>query len=289
MDKHLVLYTADLHGNEIQYQKLVDFAIKNSVDSVIIGGDLAPKDSINIEKQRRFIEKDLPRFFKPLEQELPNSRLFLMMGNDDCMANLDMLKKYDPTLYSLIHNRRLKLSEDFDIVGYSYVPITPFGLKDWEKFDLSEISKDFMGEYELRKKSCKFKGSKTDKNGWHEFEFTPEMEKIDSIQKDLKKRLFTTKPKKTLYILHSPPNKSNLDQIKIGHVGSFAIREFIEQKQPYATLHGHVHETVSISRKFYDKIEKTRCFSPGNNDIDNYLSVIMFDLYDLDTVKRLRL
>lgn len=148
---------------------------------------------------------------------------------------------------------------------------------------------DFRSEYELRKKFCRFKGIKTDKDGWHEFEFTPEMEKIDSIQKDLKTKLFTINPQKTLYVLHSPSNKSNLDQIRTGHAGSFAIREFIEQKQPYATLHGHIHETVGLSGKFYNQIGKTCCFSPGNNAIDNYLSVIIFDLYNLNTVKRLRL
>ncbi|MCX6747219.1 MAG: metallophosphoesterase [Candidatus Pacearchaeota archaeon] len=289
MNKYLVLYTADLHGNETQYKKLVNFAIKNSMGAVIIGGDLTPKDPIDIEKQKRFIEKDLPRLLSPLKQKLPGSKLFLMMGNDDCMANIDMLKNYDPTLWSLINGNRLNLSDDFDIVGYSYVPITPFGLKDWEKFDLSKVSRDFKIEYELRKKFCRFKGSKTDNNGWHTFEFIPEMEKIDSIQKDLEARLFTINPQKTLYVLHSPPNKSNLDQIKTGHAGSFAVREFIEQKKPYVTLHGHIHETVSLSGKFYDQIGKTSCFSPGNNATDNYLSAVMFDLYNLKTAKRLKL
>jgi len=28
------------------------------------------------------------------------------------------------------------------------------------------------------------------------------------------------------------------------HVGSFAVRQFIEKYQPHLTLHGHIHETV---------------------------------------------
>ena len=41
--KHIVLFTADIHGNEVQLSKLVDFAISISADSLIVGGDIAPK------------------------------------------------------------------------------------------------------------------------------------------------------------------------------------------------------------------------------------------------------
>ena len=292
MNKHIVLYTADLHGNEIQYQKLVDFAIKNSVDSVIIGGDIAPKEESEyyLEKQGKFIQNYLLRLIAPLRKQLPKTNFLLFMGNDDCAANTNVLEKNDPEFYRIIHNKRLKLSDDFDIVGYSYVPITPFGLKDWEKFDLTNPTEELKLDYEKRKTRCRFDGYKTDKNGWYRFIFSPEIEKEDSIQKDLKNKIFTNKPQKTVYVIHAPPNRTNLDQIANGeHVGSFAVREFIEKNQPYLTLHGHIHETVDISGKFYDQIGKTLCFSPRNHNVESTLSVIIFDLYDLNNVRRLKL
>lgn len=39
-----IIYTSDIHGNEEQYKKLIEFAIESSASAVIIGGDLAPKD-----------------------------------------------------------------------------------------------------------------------------------------------------------------------------------------------------------------------------------------------------
>lgn len=62
---HKVLFTSDIHGNEVQYRKLVDYAIEISADSVIIGGDIAPKnfrDDWVIVGQRVFLE-DYPNCY----------------------------------------------------------------------------------------------------------------------------------------------------------------------------------------------------------------------------------
>jgi len=292
MVKHIVLYSADLHGNEVQYQKLIDYAIKNSVDSVIIGGDIAPKEHSDkyLEIQRDFIQTKLTKLARELKEKLPKSNLLLMMGNDDCAANFDALEKNSLNLYKIIQNRRIEISKRFDIVGYSYVPITPFGLKDWEKYDLRNISENLKEEKEKGTTLWRLNGYKTDKWGWHEFSFTSEMAGADSIQKDLGGELFTKNPKKTIYVFHSPPNKTNLDKIRGNiSVGSLAIRRFIEERQPYATLHGHIHETVDISKSFRDQIGGTQCFSPGNNNIGEKLAVLVFNLYDLNSIERLML
>ena len=287
--RHLIVYTADLHGNETQYQKLIKYAIDKSANSIIIGGDIAPKeDSQNyMENQRKFIQNELPKLILPLKQQLPNSNLFLLMGNDDCWANLEELEQNDPKLYRIIHNKRIKITEDFEIIGYSYVPITPFALKDWEKFDLTEIPESLRREHERRKNNCRFDGYKTDSEGWQKFQFSPQMERLDSIQKDLNKELFKRNSDRTIYIIHSPPNRTNLDQMFGGHVGSFAVREFIEKEQPYITLHGHIHETVKISGKFKDQIGKTICLSSGNHNVSQNLALLVFDLYNPEEVKRL--
>lgn len=93
-----------------------------------------------------------------------------------------------------------------------------------------------------------FKGYKTSNGNWVPFAFTQEMMLSDSIQKDLKGILFTTKPKKTVYVMHTPPYETNLDLVgKNWHIGSMAVKMFIEERQPYLTLHGHIHETVAVS------------------------------------------
>jgi len=43
------------------------------------------------------------------------------------------------------------------------------------------------------------------------------------------------------------------------------LRAFIEDRQPYLTLHGHIHETVDLSGDFVERIGRTRCAAVGND------------------------
>jgi len=281
-----IIYTSDLHGNLEQYNKLVEYCIKTNPYALVIGGDIAPKgESVNyIRNQRNFLES-LPKIFKPLK----DISIYLMMGNDDCKSNMDVLFALEKKgLFKLINKARLSLDNDFEIVGYSNVPITPFGIKDWEKFDLTNVPKKFEDFYYKRLKSdVRFDGFKSVVGKFHEFNFKKDMFKHDSIELDLEKDLFTNNPGKTVYILHTPPYNTNLDLIssKI-HVGSIASRLFIEKYQPYLTLHGHIHETVDVSGNFFDNIGKTICLSSGNHNVGGKLCLIDLDLERPGDAKR---
>ena len=114
------------------------------------------------------------------------------------------------------------------------------------------------------------------------------MEKQDSIQKDLSDKMFQKNPNKTVYVIHTRPNQTNLDQVLTkNHVGSIAVRLFIEDCQPYLTLHGHIHETVDVSGNFKDNIGNTICLTSGNHDTGNKLAVLVFDLYDPEHANRI--
>lgn len=67
--KHLVVFSADLHGSEVQYRKLVDFAVSERADSLIIGGDIAPliRHKYLMYEQRVFISERLPKLLSPLK------------------------------------------------------------------------------------------------------------------------------------------------------------------------------------------------------------------------------
>lgn len=290
MPSFTIVYTSDVHGNEIHYNKLCEFAERFSPDAVIIGGDIAPKGISSadfIQSQREFIKRKLPAFAKQLKKS--GSKLFLMMGNDDAAANMDALEKHDSKLYHIIHNKRLKLTDDFDIVGYGFVPITPFGIKDWEKFDFSNVPENFKKEYERRKRTdCQYWGYKSTPRGWVDFIFPADAEEKDSIQKDLEKVLFTAEPEKTVYVMHTPPFGTSLDLVGWkGHIGSMAVRQFIEEQQPYLTLHGHIHETFSVSGKFKNSIGRALSMSSGNCNTKNELALLVFDLYNPRKAKRL--
>ena len=60
-------------------------------------------------------------------------------------------------------------------------------------------------------------------------------------------------------IMHNPPKDTKCDMIPNGiHVGSPALRSFIEKVQPLAVVTGHIHESAGI-----DTIGKTTVINPG--------------------------
>ncbi len=291
MEGHKIAFVADLHGNVQQYQQLADYAISHSIDSVILGGDLCPtyfppeKRERFIQLQAEFLEDTLPALLSPLKEN--GIETYLIMGNDDAMANLPILEKHDDELYHIIHSRRLRLADDFWIVGYSYVPLTPFFLKDWDKYDLSKPSDNNRQDYEMRKLlGYRLDGLKSTPAGWKMSHYDEELALEDSIQKDLLRQEFRKSPKKTVYVMHTPPDMTNLDLSFSGHVGSFAVREFIEEAQPYLTLHGHIHETVRLSGNYIEKIGETISLAAGNLNGCG-LSLIVLDIYEPENAERI--
>ncbi len=64
---------------------------------------------------------------------------------------------------------------------------------------------------------------------------------------------------KLILLTHVPPFNTKLDVIATGsHVGSTAVRSFIERHRPRVSLHGHIHESQAV-----DTILSTTCVNPG--------------------------
>jgi hypothetical protein len=60
-------------------------------------------------------------------------------------------------------------------------------------------------------------------------------------------------------VSHQPPFQTSCDCLFSGaHVGSFAVREFIETCQPLVCFTGHIHESSGM-----DKIGRTHIINPG--------------------------
>lgn len=57
------------------------------------------------------------------------------------------------------------------------------------------------------------------------------------------------KSRKTILVSHNPPKDTLCDVLPNGvHVGSTAVREFIEEAQPDICICGHIHEAKAIDR-----------------------------------------
>jgi len=62
-----------------------------------------------------------------------------------------------------------------------------------------------------------------------------------------------------ILVSHQPPLKTKCDRISSGdHVGSIAVRDFIEKHQPRICFTGHIHESIGV-----DKIGDTHIINPG--------------------------
>lgn len=62
-----------------------------------------------------------------------------------------------------------------------------------------------------------------------------------------------------IMVCHQPPANTKVDQVAPGrHVGSEAVRTFIEKEQPLICFSGHIHEGVGL-----DSIGKTKLVNPG--------------------------
>lgn len=83
----------------------------------------------------------------------------------------------------------------------------------------------------------------------------------DVKETELEKRLKIFKGLKNLVLFtHVPPKNTKIDYISSGmHVGSSAVREFIDQEQPKYVFSGHVHENAGKK----DRIGRTKCFLIG--------------------------
>ena len=113
------------------------------------------------------------------------------------------------------------------------------------------------------------------------------IEKEDgTIKDDLQKLKKSSNPKKTIYVIHPPPFNTKLDIITTGaHVGSKAVREFIEKEQPLLTLHGHIHESPQMSGAWHDNINETICINVGSKYPANILNCVMIDIDDLNKIE----
>lgn len=77
----------------------------------------------------------------------------------------------------------------------------------------------------------------------------------------------------TVLISHNPPKDTACDTIGDNiHVGSVAVREFIEKKQPDICICGHIHEA-----KGTDRIGRTVIINPGTLAEGGYAKLILKD------------
>lgn len=261
-----ILFTSDLHGDQLKYQELLDLVTDRSVDLVILGGDLFPRrgnGSETLAGQLEFIDSFFRPFLTELRAHLKHPTGYIL-GNNDWLATDPALRKIETegTLFAL-HGQNFEL-DDLAITGWPWVPPTPFIPKDVERRDM-EMDQAFANA-----------GNAVISKDGHlqhvdEIQYLNEM---PSIEKEL--AVHQDSKKGEILVFHSPPFDTALDQSMSGRsLGSKAILNFIRERQPLLTLHGHIHESPTVSGAYLDHIGNTLAMNPGQ--ASERLSAVVFD------------
>lgn len=277
-------FVTDLHGSIDRYQKLFTKIEEELPNILFLGGDILPPifSSSTNNYYDDFFEDILLKGFLKLKRALGSSypKVFLILGNDDGVYDEDrIILAEDLGVWNYIHNKTIRFGE-YSVYGYNYVPPTPFQLKDWEKYDVSRYVDP---------------GCISPEDGKQSKELEKNEIKYSTIENDIKKLVNEKNVDKSIFLFHSPPYKTKLDRAALDgkmidyvpldvHVGSIAIKRFIENQQPLLTLHGHIHESAEITGAWKDRIGKTYSFSAAHNGSE--LALVKFNLESLDKSKR---
>ena len=279
----LCFFVSDLHGKEDRYRKLSKQIIQEKPDIVFIGGDLYPPFNLSGNKyENGFFEGFLIKKFTELKNNLGEDypEVFIIMGNDDPKSEeIFFLNSEIIGVWNYINSRIIKY-KDYTICGYSYIPPSPFIVKDWELYDVSRyVDPGCIHPTE---------GKRFVEAGL-DVEFT-------TIKKQLQEIFGNINMEKSIFLFHSPPYKTLLDRAALDgmffehvpldvHVGSIAIKEFIEEKKPFVSLHGHIHESSRITGHWSEKINTTFCFNAAFEG--DKLALIKFRLNYPEKAQRL--
>ncbi len=272
------LLTSDLHGNKFKYNYLFEKIREIEPEVVFIGGDiLLPFNSIRdavSEKSDSFLCGFLKVELQKLKEEMGECypEIFVIMGNDDNRISEEILLGDKFTgLLTYCHKKKIQF-KNWIIVGYNFVPPTPFMNKDWEKYDVSR----FVDV-----------GCVAPEQGYHDSSITEYELKYTTIKEDFEELFDSCATERTILLSHTPPYQTKLDRADLDgkmidyapldvNIGSIALKRLLENRKFYLTMHGHVHESTRITGEYTDTIGDNLAFQ-GASERDE-ACVISFDL-----------
>jgi Icc-related predicted phosphoesterase len=239
-----IVYAADLHENRKAYEELLKLVSLTRPDLVILGGDYF-RPSRSATSQLRFIEEYLASWLVQLAVPV-----YFIYGNTDIPLAIERLGQVSERV-RLLDLHPVALGDGLTLRGYGMVNISPFKIKHYERRDLASDQYEASQPYLLSG------------TGNELVEAEPvTLDQLPSIEEELQS---IEGGPDSIWVMHAPPYDTKLDMIsRTQHVGSRAVRAAIEKHQPLLTLHGHIHESPSISGSWTDRIGETVCVNPGS-------------------------
>jgi len=278
------LFVSDLHGGVDRYELLFKVMEDVQPSAVFLGGDLLPSSLLLGPPggTKDFLSGFLAPRFRAIKKRLGRHypSIFAILGNDDARLQETACQALaDQGLWNYIQGRRVDL-RGYQVYGYAYVPPTPFRLKDWERYDVSRYVPH---------------GCVSPEEGSRSVEVVANIIKYSTIKDDIAQLTDDDSMTDAVFLFHAPPYQTALDRAALDgktiegvpldlHVGSIAVRRFIESRQPLLTLHGHIHESARLTGMWKDRIGRTHMFTAAHDGPE--LAIVRFDLDNLDSAQR---
>ncbi len=273
-------FVSDLHGQAERYIKLFQISADEKPAVVLWGGDLLPSGLAALrghgkaphDFMRDYLIAGLTKLRASLGAAYP--RTFVILGNDDPRVEEEAVTEGAARgVWEYLHKRQVTCA-GYDLFGYAYVPPTPFLLKDWERYDVSRHVDP---------------GCVSPEDGSRTVAVAENQTRYGTIQDDLATPFGGRSLERAVCLFHAPPYNTHLDRAALDgkmvdhapldvHVGSVAIRRFIEERQPLVTLHGHIHESARLTGSWREQIGRTHCFSAAHDGPE--LALVRFDPAD---------
>jgi Icc-related predicted phosphoesterase len=302
----LVFFATDIHGSDVCFRKFVNAGKFYGASHLIIGGDITGKSMVPIRQagdrwtasfggrrydcasraelaeleqaignvgQYSYVAEDdelqaiaeerdgardrafkqavvagMERWMKLADERLSGTgiRCYVTPGNDDFWEVDDVIRGAESVEY--VEGRRVRLDERHEMITTGYSNFTPW--KTEREVSEEELASRIAGM-------------------WNSVE----------------------DPGNALAVIHVPPVDTNLDVapalgadlnlqaeaggLRMTHVGSTAVRSWIDEQQPLLGLFGHVHES-----KAAEKLGRTLCVNPGSQYTGGVLEGVLIRLGD---------
>ncbi len=273
------LYITDLHGDKNKYEKILAIALENDIKLIVDGGDMLPKHCKRMEEQPRFVKEYLKDYFDKLKEN--NITYIGMLGNDDILP-IDKDFNELCNLYNNVNNiASSKINvEGYDFIGMNYILDHPFGCKD-----RVVMEDNYVFQRQLSSAFLSSEKGHIEIPNWFEYA-TSQLPKMENKLNDLP---ISSNYEKTIFIIHMPPANLKLGQLLYQDldIGSVDIYNFIQEKQPLLTLHGHIHESPDTETgKWINSINNTTCIQPGQSEVNN--DILIYVDIDLENKKYTR-
>lgn len=267
-------FASDLHGSARRYEALFERVAAEAPAAVFLGGDLTPHAMS--DAAAGFLPEVLGGGLRAARAALGGRlpRVFCILGNDDPGVLAEDLAALEAEgLLEHVHLRRAEL-DGVPVYGCAWVPPTPFRLKDWERYDVGRGVDP---------------GCVSPEEGARTVPVDPHVLRYATIAADLDELAGAADLASAVFLFHTPPYRTRLDRAALDgrtvdhvpldvHIGSVAVRRFLEARGPAVALCGHVHESARLTGDWRDRVGRTAVLGAAHDGPE--LALVRFDPAD---------